>query len=292
LAAINSTTLRAIGWMAGAIVANTTELILVHALGPHWPAPLQLFWRQACGLVVLAPLVLRAGKGVFATGSPGILLFRCTAAMGGLLAWIYALSHLPLATATTLSFTRPLFVVILAWLALGEHVGRLKAIAVCLGFAGVLVMTHPGATVVAPLAQIAALVSSLLFAISFVSIKAMTSNNNPLTIVVYSCLFGLVLSAIPAALEWQTPDLRSGLLLAGLGVTSVANFLFMIKALNLEGAAALMPMDYLRLPAAVAVGVLLFSERPDTAALAGGTLILFAALATALDRPRPVRTTS
>lgn len=288
----NPQALRAVGWMLAAIVANTTELVLVHALGPNWPAPLQLFWRQAAGLLVLSPLIWRAGTGVFVTGSAGILLFRCSAAMGGLLLWIYSLSHLPLATATTLSFTRPLFIVVLARLALGERVGPLKTLAVCLGFAGVLVMTHPGAEMTAPLAQGAALLSSLLFAASFVSIKAMSANNNPLTIVTYSCLFGAAFSGLPAALEWRAPNGLEALLLIGLGVASTVNFGCMLKALSLQGAAALMPLDYLRLPAAVLVGFLLFAERPDAMALAGGALIMLAALATAFDRPRPARAPS
>jgi len=285
----NPNTLRAIAWMLAALVANTAELIMVHALGANWPAPVQLFWRQAAGLIVLLPLVVRAGPAVFATGSIGILLFRCSAAMGALLLWIYALSHLPLATATTLSFTRPLFVVLLARLVLGERIGPFKGMAMLLGFGGVLVMTNPVATITAPVAEGAALLSSLLFAVSFVSIKVMTANNNPLTIVVYSCLFGVAVTAVPAAQDWHTPSLTEALLLAGLGVASVSNFGCMLKALSLEGAAALMPLDYLRLPAAVAVGFLMFAERPDAAALLGGGLILLAALATALDKPRPIR---
>jgi hypothetical protein len=34
-------------WMLGSIAANTIELVLVHWLGSGWPAPVQLFWRQA-----------------------------------------------------------------------------------------------------------------------------------------------------------------------------------------------------------------------------------------------------
>jgi len=284
----NPETMRAAGWMLGSIAANTAELVLVHALGPAWPAPVQLFWRQAAGLVILLPLILHGGRAVFATGSPGILVFRCAAAMSGLLTWIYALSHLPLATATTLSFTRPLFVVLLARLALGERIGLHKGLAVLLGFAGVLVMLRPGAAMGAPLAEGAALLSSLLFAMSLVSIKAMTANNNPLTIVVYSCLFGLVLSGGPAVAQWQQPTLAEGLLLASLGLSSVATFGCLLKALSLEGASALMPMDFLRLPATVLVGYLLFAERPDGTALAGAALILLAALATAFEQPRRV----
>jgi len=281
LSSANSGALRGTAWMLASIVANTIELVLVHWLGPDWPAPLQLFWRQGAALIILSPLIIRAGKGAFMTSSPGIILFRSIAAMLGLTLWIYATSHLPLATATTLSFTRPLWIVLLAWLMLGEKVGGLKAGAVCLGFVGVLVMVQPGASTEAPLAQGAAILSSLLFAFSFVSIKAMTNNNDPLVIMVYSCLLGVLFTAAPAAWMWRTPSLSQGLLLFGLGVASLSAFGCMLRALSLQGAASLMPLDYLRLPLVTVVGLLLFGERPGLAALAGGSLILLSALTTA-----------
>jgi len=293
LTAANSNLWRAIAWMMAAIVANTTELVLIHALGSSWPAPLQLFWRQAAGLVILTPLIVRTGKPVFATSSPKILVFRCVCATLALMSWIYATSRLPLATATTLSFTRPLFVVMLARAVLGEHVGPTKAAAVGLGFAGVLVMMRPGVTMEAPLAQGAALASSLLFALSLVSIKAMRSSNNALTIMIYSCILGVLFTGIPAAVLWRTPTLIEAVLLIGLGFTSLINFGCMLQALSLQGAASLMPLDFIRLPAATLIGFLVFNERPGLAALAGAGLIILSALTTALDgRPLKQRTTS
>lgn len=281
LSETSSNALRATAWMLASIAANTTELILVHYLGSDWPAPLQLFWRQGAALIILTPLILRAGQRAFVTSSPRIVLFRSVAAMLALTLWIYATSHLPLATATTLSFTRPLWIVLLAWLMLGERVGALKGAAVCLGFAGVLVMVQPGASTEAPLAQGAAILSSLLFAFSFVSMKSLTGNNDPLVIMVYSCLLGVVFTAGPAAWLWQTPSVVEGLLLFGLGFTSLAAFGCILQALSLQGAASLMPLDYLRLPLVTGAGFLLFGERPGLAALAGGSLILLSALTTA-----------
>lgn len=269
-------------WMMASIFASTVELLLVHWLGPGWPAPLQLFWRQASGLLLLTPLVARAGKAAFRTSSPGIILFRSVAAMLALMLWIYALSHLPLATATTLSFTRPLWIIVLAHFILGERVGAVRGAAVCLGFIGVLVMVQPGASTQAPWAQAAAIGASLLFAFSFVSIKAMTSGNDPLVIAVYSCLLGALFTAAPAVWLWRVPTLWEGLILFGLGITSLTAFFCMLRALSLQAAAALMPLDYIRLPLAVLLGFAVFGERPGLAALAGGAIIILAALTTAV----------
>ncbi|MBA3053537.1 MAG: DMT family transporter [Sphingomonadales bacterium] len=269
-------------WMLASIFANTTELVLIHWLGPGWPAPVQLFWRQASALLLLSPLIIRAGSGAFRTKTWKIVLFRSVCAMLGLGTWIYASTHLPLATATTLSFTRPLWIVILARLLLGEQVSLIKWGAVGLGFCGVLVMVQPGASGGAALAQGAAIASSLLFAMSFVSIKSMAADNNPLVIMVWSCLLGVLFSAPPAALMWRVPSPGDALVLGGLGLASLAAFACMLKAMSFSGAAALMPMDYLRLPLITVVGIVLFNEHPGVAALGGAGLIVLSALATAI----------
>lgn len=268
--------------MLGSIFANTAELVLVHWLGPGWPAPLQLFWRQASALVLLAPLIMHAGSSAFKTKTWKIVLFRSICAMLGLACWIYSSTHLPLATATTLSFTRPLWIVILARLILGEQVSLLKWGSVSLGFMGVLVMVQPGASNGPPLAQAAAIASSLLFAMSFVSIKSMTSGNNPLVIMVWSCLLGVIFTAVPASLLWRTPSPGDALVLCCLGAASLASFACMLKAMSYSGAAALMPMDYLRLPLITFVGIVLFNEHPGLIALVGASLIVLSALTTAV----------
>ena len=271
-------------WMMASIFASTTELVLVHYLGQGWPSPLQLFWRQGTALIVLLPLIVRAGRGAFVTRNFRVIAFRSVCAMSALMLWIYATSHLPLAIATTLSFTRPLWIVLLAWLLLGEQIGRAKWIAMALGFAGVLVMVRPGVSVEAPLAQAAALLASFMFALSFVSIKVMTGDNDPLVIMVYSCLFGVALSGWPAAEMWRTPTVNEGLLLAGLGFTSLTAFGCLLKALTIEGAAALMPLDYLRLPLVVLSGIILFGETLSSATIIGALLILSGALTTTFGR--------
>ena len=280
-----SLSLVGVGLMLAAIACNTLEVTFVHALGPGWPAPLQLFWRQGVGLLLIAPFVLRDPRGILTVSRPGILLFRSMAAMSALLLTIYAFSHLPMATANALTFTRPLWIVLLAALFLGERVGVWRGGAVLFGFAGVLVMLNPGAAHDNWLAEGAILLASLLFAASFVSIKSMTGDNRTTTIVVYGMMFGLVLSAIPAFMQWRTPSLQQGLLLASLGFTSLGGFAFFAKALHMADAIVLGSLDYLRLPLIIAIGIWLFGESP-TGALLLGSMMIVASTVTVTVRER------
>lgn len=264
-------------WMIGATLVNTVEQTLVHALGPAWPPFLQLFWRQGCGLLLLLPFILRDPVGVLRTPRPSVMMFRSAAAMIGLALSIYGFSRLPIALANALTFTRPLWLVVLAVLILRERFDAWRISATVVGFAGVLVMVGPiGAMSYDWGAFAATLGSALLFALSFVAIKSMTADNRSITIVTYGVLFGLLLSIGPAMFEWKTPTLREGLFLSAMGVTSLSTFTCVANALKLADAVTLAPIDYLRLPLAIFVGLTLFGERPALSALAGIVLIIVA----------------
>lgn len=280
-----ATALVGAAWMLASILFNTAELVLVHWLGPDWPAPVQLFWRQATALLLLLPLILPDPRGALRITRPKIVVFRSLAAMSALLLTVYAFSRLPIATANALTFTRPLFIVVLAALLLGEKIGIWRGGAVLFGFAGVLVMVAPGAAFGELSAELAVLAASLLFAASFVSIKSMTSDNRTVTILIYGVLFGLAMSVVPAMLWWRWPSPLEAACLVGLGVTSLGTFASVTKAMKAADAIALVTIDYLRLPLATGLGILLFSERPTWGLLFGGLMIV-AATATVTIRER------
>lgn len=277
--------LRGAAWMVAAMLFNTAELALVHLLGPGWPPPLQLFWRQGVALLVLLPMILADPATTLRVSRPGVMLFRSAAAMSALLLSIYAFSRLPIATANALSFTRPLWILLFAALLLGERVDRWRATAVIFGFAGVVVTLHPWAAGGRPVdlaAAAAALGSALLFALSFVSIKSMTGDNRTTTILTYGVLFGLLVSALPAWSLWRVPSLPEAACLAGLGIASLGGFGCFTQALRGSDAAALVSLDYLRLPLAALLGIAMFDEVPSAWLLAGGLMIAGASLSVTL----------
>ena len=96
---------------------------LIKFLGDDYPAALQTFYRQAAGLVVLVPLILRHRGAAFATNRPGILIFRSLAGTLGMILSFYAFQKMPLADANALSFTRTLWLVPLAAFVVREPVG-------------------------------------------------------------------------------------------------------------------------------------------------------------------------
>ncbi len=262
-------------WMLASALGFTAMTTLIKFLGDDYPAALQTFYRQAAGLIVLAPMILRDWKGAFRTTRPGILFFRSSVGTLAMILSFYAFQVLPLAEANALSFTRTLWLVPLAFFVLHEKLGPLRIAAALVGFVGVLVMLQPGA----PghgfgWGQMAALGSALGFALTITGMKVMTRDHSPFTLLVWSAALGLAFSIPPALFVWRWPEPFDLLLLALMGVLGTITQGCYIKGMQIGDAAAMAPIDYTRLVFSAAIGFLVFHEVPTWATIAGAAIVV------------------
>src|SRR5690606_23837749 len=63
-------------WMVASALGFTAMTTLIKYLGDDYSPALQTFYRQAAGLIILLPVILRNPRGAYRTTRPGILLFR------------------------------------------------------------------------------------------------------------------------------------------------------------------------------------------------------------------------
>ncbi|MEO6263830.1 MAG: DMT family transporter, partial [Luteimonas sp.] len=99
-------------------------------------------FRNAFGLLALLPILLHGGASLRTRQLPRYLL-RSAIGIGSMLAAFWAIGHLPLSQAISLSYSTPLFVTIAAVIWLGEIVRKRRWAAVLLGFIGVLIIVQP-----------------------------------------------------------------------------------------------------------------------------------------------------
>ncbi|MFA5599829.1 MAG: EamA family transporter, partial [Phenylobacterium sp.] len=92
--------------MVASALGFTAMTTLIKYLGDDYSAPLQTFYRQVAGFVVLLPIIIQRRGAAFATTRPGILIFRASAGTLGMILSFYAFQKMPLADANALSFTR------------------------------------------------------------------------------------------------------------------------------------------------------------------------------------------
>jgi drug/metabolite transporter (DMT)-like permease len=265
-------------WMLAAAASFTVMTMLIKYLGEDYPAPLQTFYRNAAGLLVMLPLIARNPREAFRTTRPGLLLFRATAGTVGMILGFYAYQKMPLADANALSFTRTLWLVPLAAFVLKETVGPRRMAATLIGFLGALLMLQPSAVSGFGLPAAAALSSALLIALTVTGMKVMTRDHTTMALMSWSAVLGFLLTIPGALLAWRTPSLPDLALLTMLGILGLMNQACYIKGMAEGDAMVMAPIDYTRLVFAIVLGYALFREVPNGVTMLGAGVIIASTL--------------
>jgi drug/metabolite transporter (DMT)-like permease len=264
--------------MLASAITFTLMTTLIKYLGEDYPAALQTFYRSAATFIVLIPAILRDPRGAYRTTRPGILLFRSAVGTASTILAFYAYQKMPLADANALSFTRALWLVPLAMFVLHEKVGPRRITATVVGFGGVLLMLQPGAGGHLTLPAMAALASSLMFAMTITGMKVMTRDHSTTTLLVWAGTLGVIMSLPPALFVWKWPSLVDLMLLAAMGVLGTITQWSYIKGMALGDAAAMAPVDYTRLVFAIILGYALFHDVPNAVTMAGAAIVIASTL--------------
>src|SRR5215475_11024296 len=118
-----------------AVMMNVLIRVAAQAMHPFEVA----FFRCLFGLVIVLPWVIKSGPTLLRSRNAGFYLLRAAVGLVSMATWFYGITVVPLATATAVNFTAPLFATIAAVLVLHEDVRLRRWSAVVIGFVGVLV---------------------------------------------------------------------------------------------------------------------------------------------------------
>ena len=198
---------------------------------------------------------------------------------------------MPLVTANALSFTRALWVAPLAVIFLREKAGLWRVGAVLMGFAGVLMMLGPALAhgIDLGLPALAMLISALLTAVTILGIKAAAKDTSPTVLMVWSTVLGTALLLPGAILTWRWPGALDLAMLSATGAVGLAGQGMYIKAMHVGDAAAMAPLDYLRLIFSAAVGFAFFHEVPTVWVVAGAGVVVASTLIITLREQQVAR---
>jgi drug/metabolite transporter (DMT)-like permease len=258
--------------MLGSALGFVVMAVLAKGLGTQTSVAMLIFWRSLAGVAATLPFALMAGRHVWNTPRPGRLFLRSSYGTIGFFAGFYALVHLPLADSQALSFSRTLFMTVLAVILLREKVAWRRWSAVGIGFAGILLMTKPGASM--NVASLAAIVSALAFAFALVTVKDLTRDHSSLTLVIYGNIF-TTLAGLPfLIMDPRLPDAGTIGLLLAMGVAGVIAQSCYVRALSTGEASLMGLIDYIRLPLVALAGFWFFDEVPDQLAMIGAFIVI------------------
>ncbi len=235
------------------------------------------FFRCLFGVLILAPFVLRTGLGVLKTERPVFHMMRIGFGLSAMYCLFYSMTALPLATAVSISFARPLFMLLLAILFLGETVGWRRSMATGVGFLGVLVVMRPDPNHM-EWAMLAPLSAAFLVATAMTMVKIISRDDPPLTILSWFAISSTFISLVPAIAVWQWPEpwLLAVLVLVG-GFGSLGQYLA-VKAFSSGEASVVGPFEFTQILFAAVFGFAFFGEVPDIWTGVGAMVIAASAL--------------
>ena len=240
--------------------------------------PLQsVFFRNFVSLLLLLPYFWRRGFRTLRTGSMALHVSRALAGLLATFLWFSAMSWMPLAEATAIGFTAPLFTTILAALFLGEMVGARRWVAVLIGFGGALIILRPGLQAISPVALIM-LGGSFFVSIGAAHVKALTRTEHPDTIVFYLNALTTPASFIAVLFVWKWPSPATLLWLIGIGFFAFVGHLAYTRAFAAADASAIMPYDYSRLIFTAFLAFMFLGEVPDIWVWSGSLVIALATI--------------
>ena len=234
-----------------------------------------VFFRNFFGLMATLPLLLRHGPDLLRTTQLPRYVFRCTIGIVSMMAGFWAIGHLPLAQAVSLSYSTPIFVTIAAVFFLHEQVRARRWAAVALGFIGVIIIVRPGSDSFTA-GSLVALAAAVLSGIVSIQIKQLSKVEPADRIVFYTTLLWVPMSLLPALTVWEWPRGIVWVWVIAAGFLGTGGHMLWTRALTLGDVSALTPITFMQLPLVAIAGWLLFQEPLDRwTALGAG--VIFAA---------------
>jgi drug/metabolite transporter (DMT)-like permease len=268
-----ATPLRAALLMLGSTLAFGLMAIAIRYATRYVPTQEVAFFRNAFGLLALLPMLIRPGSAPLKTQQLPRYFLRSAIGLASMLCAFWAIGHLPISQAISLSYSTPLFVTIAAVLWLGETVRMRRWAAVIIGFIGVLIIVRPGSTSFTP-GTLVAVGAAVLSSLVAIQIKQLTRVDSADTVVFYTYVFWVPLSLVPALFVWVWPTGLAWVWLVATGVLGTLGQLLWTRALRLGEVSALTPISFMQLPLVSLLGWLLFNEALDRWTVIGAGIIL------------------
>ncbi len=239
-----------------------------------------IFWRSV--FITLLTYGMGRARGVSMRPVNHRLLFwRSLAGFIAMVCYFWALSVIPLATASALLYTNPVLVVLLAGVLIGETVPRGTLPLALAAFAGVLIVMRPD-TGDLDLGAVAALAAGVMAALAYLAVRRLRETDTTEGIVFYFsafCVIGAAPFALSGAFGSPLPDDPIAwwyFLVVGLG--AAGGQLAMTQAYRLERASVVGPFSYATVIWSALLGWWLFDEPVEAVSALGILLIILAGM--------------
>ncbi|MFL9827341.1 DMT family transporter [Rhodoplanes sp. SY1] len=238
-----------------------------------------LFVRVLVSLVTVSIIILpKTGLEVFRTRRLRDHVTRSVTQAAAQTCIMIALSLMPLASVIAVNFSAPLFATLFSALIFKETAGRARWAALVAGFAGVLIVTHPGAETF-QIGFLFAIGNAVLYGLVTAGVRSMTRTESPATLTMWQMVMLTVIFTAALPFGFVMPTVWDGVLMLVNGVSNAIGQYWWTKALHLAPAGAVGPFYYLSLVWAMGIGFLVWGDVPTVHLLIGSAVVVASGLA-------------
>ena len=233
-----------------------------------------LFSRSLVALLTMAAFILPAtGLAVYRTQRLRAHAMRATSQVGSQTMLLIAFSMMPLAGATAIMFSSPIFSTLASSYFLHEKVGPTRWAVLLVGFLGVLVIANPGMDTF-QIGALFALGNAILFGTVVAGVRGMAATESTETLIMYQLTLLTVCYALFLPFGFTMPTGFDALIMIGSGVgNGIAQYLW-TRAIHLAPTSAVVPFQYLQLVWAMLLGFAIWGDLPTVNLLIGSAVVI------------------
>ncbi len=244
---------------------------------------LLLFQNSICLLFVI-PVALRGGWSSLRTDKIGLHILRAAMGTACWYALFFAITQIPLANATLLTYSAPLWMPLIAWVVTRQPVSRMTWISAGIGFAGIMLVLRPQGHSF-NVGELSALAGALFLAVGMMSVRWLGATEPMIRVLFYYFLLSTVLSVPIAVLDWRPIPASAWTWLIGLGSALLFSQILIVVAYRYASAEKLGPFIYTVIVFTALIDWIVWDHRPTLVTYLGMALVIGGGLVAVRAKP-------
>jgi drug/metabolite transporter (DMT)-like permease len=246
---------------------------LAKVSGQYTSTGVLLLSQNLICFVFMIPVALRGGRSLLRTSKIGLHLLRAATGTACWYALFVAIKLIPLANATLLTYSAPLWMPLIAWLVSRQAIAKATWIGAGIGFAGVILVLQPQAHIFST-GEIFALAGALMLAIAMMSVRWLGATEPVTRILFYYFLLSTLMSLPIAAVDWQPIPPRAWVWLIALGFAQLFSQALIVVAYRYASAEKVGPFIYSVIVFTALIDWIVWDHRPTLLMCLGMALVI------------------
>ena len=275
----------AVATMLLAILCIDLYMVIIKFLGDEYSIIQLTLFRNIAAIIPLLLLILFTNEfsTIFKNLGNKFLILSCLRGICFLAMNVFifiSVVNLQFATAMTLTFSSPFFIVILSIIMLNERIGIYRWSAVIIGFIGVLMIMRPTSEIFS-FYSIFPILTAIAWAFTVIILKFIQGNHSTAKIQLYTLIFnvsgGIILFLVTTG-HLEIKSLKDFILMTTTGILGGTAAILFIYSYRLISASKIASFEYLGIPSSFILGWIFFAEAPWSQLFPGVIVIIFAGM--------------